>query len=797
MSKEYSRSIGEVCRTYNQICGANKNLYRTIPSMIDGLKPGARRLMYILYKSFPRKERNKVAEIAGRVLSIHPHGDSAVVETLVSLGQPFSNNACLIDGKGNYGSQMSMGDDHAAGRYIEARMSEYAWKCFFEDFEDSVVDFKMSFNGKTEEPVVLPAKYPHALFNGVLGIGYGLSSNIPPYNVAEVLNATIALIKNPKQEIVLIPDSPTGCYVLDKGEFEKISKTGVGSYTMRAVTKIDDINNTITITNVPYAVGSNEIKDAIIAMRDDKSNAWLKEQLMDIKDRSNDKNGIMLILKLRPDANPQEFLERLYKKDSKLEKSYPVNIKLIDDYTDYDYSITSFLKAWIAYRRENKQASYSAKLSKLLEQQHINDILLHILKGDNAERTLQLAKNSRTNKEFAERLIDMYSEIRISHMQANAIAEMHIREFTKEAYEGFKAKRLELIEQIAHIENVLKDVSLIDADIIKELEDGIKRFGVPRKSKVLDMVGKKHIPKSNHVLAIGKNGICKKLPDGVSYTGNVGGTVPGVQQMFISVNNRDSILLFDADGKVARVPVSVIPDCGIDDPGVPLSRYFTGMGELVDVIVEDAGMSAPDDYQIFFVTKNGYAKFTKLDKFDKVKNAATAIKLNDGDELVYTTLVKADKHKKDSMMIFTDKGNGIRISVSDIPEYGVATKGLKQVTLENDEVVAGASYVPAKAKLFLYVTNNGKLKLTEARYLPIMDRKSAPVNFLPLEGNEKLRLIKVVDEYDTDLVVYKKSSDPVWVPIKDIPILPRIAKAKKMVSVAKGDYVAGVSILEN
>lgn len=793
MSKEYSRNIGEICRTYNQICGANKNLYRTIPSMIDGLKPGARRLMYMMYKSFPRKERNKVAEIAGRVLSIHPHGDSAVVETLVALGQPFSNNACLIDGKGNYGSQMSMGDDHAAGRYIEARMSTYAWKCFFEDFEDSVVDFKMSFNGKTEEPVVLPARYPHALFNGVLGIGYGLSSNIPPYNVAEVLNATISLIQNPNQEITLIPDSPTGCYVLDKGEFEKISKTGLGSYTMRAVAKINDINNTIVITNVPYTVGSDEIKDAIISMRDDKSNAWLKEQLVDIKDRSNAKNGIQLILKLKQDANPQEFLEKLYKKDSKLEKTYPVNIKLIDDYTDYDYSITSFLKAWIAYRRENKQASYSAKLSKLLEQQHINDVLLHILQGDNAERTLHLAKTSKTNKEFAERLIEQYQEIRISHIQANAIAEMHVREFTKEAYDGFKAKRLELIDQIAHIENVLKDVKLIDKDIIDELQDGIKRFGVPRKSKVLDMVNKKHIPKSNHVLAIGNNGICKKLPDGISYTGNVGNT-PGVPQMFISVNNRDSILLFDADGKVARVPVSVIPDCGIDDPGVPLSRYFTGMGELVDVIVEDAGMTDASGYQIFFVTKNGYAKFTKLDKFDKVRNAATAIKLNDGDELVYTALVCADKHKKDSMIIFTDKGNGIRISVDDIPEYGVSTKGLKQVTLQEDEVVAGASYVPAKANLFLYVTNNGKLKLTESKYLPIMDRKSAPVNFLPLDGNEKLKLIKVVGD-EQELIVYKKSSEPVTIRVKDIPILPRIAKAKKMVSVGKGDYVAGISAI--
>lgn len=788
MGTIHKSNIGEICKSYNQICGANKNLYRTIPSMIDGLKPGARRLMYTLYKYYSRKEMNKVAEIGGRVLGLHPHGDTSVVDTLVALGQPFSNNACLITGKGNFGSLM--GTDHAAGRYIEARMSDYAWKCFFEDYEDSIVDEKLSFNAKTHEPIVLPARYPHALFNGVLGIGYGLSSNIPPYNVSEVMNATIALIKDPSYKPVLIPDSPTGCYVLDKGEFGDISKTGKGSYTMRAVTVIDNTHNTITITNPPYTVTSKYIKDKIIDMRDDKKNQWLKDQLLDIKDLSNHNNGIKLILKLKADVNPEEFLEKLLKRDTGLEKSYPVDIRLIDDYTDYSYSIDSFLLDWIAYRRENKQASYSAKLSKSMEEQHINDILLYILKGDRALRTIKLSKDSKDDADFAKKLIAEYPEIKISSIQAKAIASMAVRDFNQDAYKRYQDKKVELIDRIAHIENVLKDVSFIDKDIIEELQDGIKRFGGPRKSKVLDMVKKKHIPKTDHIMVISKSGLCKKLPYGVDYTGKAGNT-PGEPQIFVTANNRDTLLVFDSNGSVTRVAVSLIPDSDMNDVGVPLSRYCTGMGDLVDVIVEDNNTTDKSDYQIMFLTRNGFAKFTSLDEFDKLRSTRSAIKLTDGDELVYTYLVGKKKHKKDSVIIYTNKGNGVRVSIVDVPAYGIASRGLRQLSLADDEFVAGATWMPANTKLLLYATNNGKFKLTEAEYFPIMDRKSSVVNIMPLEGNESLKFITAV-ERNWILSIYKKSSEPVQLKVSEVPILTRVAKPKKMVNVGKGDFIAGI-----
>lgn len=794
MSKEYRQSISATCKAYDQICGGNKNIQRVIPAMVDGLKPVARRIMYTLYKSYDRRERSKVADIAGAVTRIHPHGDAAVAEAIAALGQWYKNNACLIDGKGNYGSPMN--DTHGAGRYIEARMSEYAYKCFFEDYEQDNVDMKATYNGKTVEPVVLPARYPHALMNGSLGIGYGLSSNIPPYNVKEVLEATIELIKNPNAEITLIPDSPTGCYILDKGEFDSISKTGTGSYTMRAVTEIDAKANTIKITKVPYMVWENSIKNAIISMRDNKATEWVKDQLVDIKDLSNDKNGIALILYLKQNVNPEEFLEKLFKKDTDLEKSYPVNMKMIDNYTDIDYNITSFLKEWLSYRREYKQASYSVKLTKAMEAYHINEILLYILKGDNIERTVEIARSSRNADVLATRLMDAYQNIKISSLQAKTIANMKISALTEEEYGKCKERKKTLQEEIDHLEEVLRDPKYIDQDIINELNDGIKRFGVPRKSKIINVTKKKSVPKTDHVLTISESGLCKKLPLGVSYTGNASNT-SGESQQFLVANNRDNILVLDSAGTLARIAVDSIPDSEVNGVGIPISRYAPGIkGKVISVIAEEHDVDH-DDLSIVFATKRGFIKRTKLTEFAKIRGSRTAIKINDDDELSSVIVIGNDA-KKSSLIIYTNKGNGIRVSMDDIPEYGIASKGLRQITLDDDEELEGIVEVPdvsdkKKPLFFLYATSNGKFKLTEEKYFPIMARKSEAVNLIPLEGKETLRVILPIHKKDK-ITVYKKSSDPVELDVSDIPIMTRVAKPKKMVSVAKGDYVASIKI---
>lgn len=794
MSKVHSENIGEICEKYNKIFGANKNLYRTIPSMIDGLKPGARRLLWTLYKKYDRKKKTKVAEIAGAVLAVHPHGNVAIEDTLVALEQDFSNNCPLIDGRGNFGTQA--GSPHAAGRYIEASMSEYAWECFFKDFKDSNVDMKLTYTGQDYEPEFLPAKYPNALINGSLGIGYGLSSNIPPYNFKEVIEATIRLIKEgPDINVTLVPDSPTGAYILDYGEFGKISKTGSGSYTMRSVVNVNDSTNVITIKNCPYQVNARTIKNSIIELRNsgDSKNSWVKESLLSIDDRSNYKNGVMLQLKLKQDVNAYEFLEKLYSRDVGLQKTYPVNVTLIDDYTNYDYNIKSFLLDWLSYRRELKQAQYSFKLTKALEEQHINNILLEMTKGDNGKVVIDMATHSKTSADFRNAIMKKFSYLKMTTLQASAIADMKVTAFTKEAHESYQTRKKELIDEIKHLEDVMVDPSYIDKDIIDELEDGAKKFGTPRRSKVINMVKKKDIPNSNHIVVISRSGACKKLSASSKSTGAIGkGNEAGI---VIPANNRDNLLVFDEHGMVVRVSVSSLPDAEPEDSGVPISRYSSELGSIVSVIKEDSSISDLSGMNLVFVTRSGYVKGVNLTEFAKLRSAKSAIKLGDGDLLVDVILTPSDnKNSSESLLIYTNMGEGLRVSLSEVPEYTLNSKGQRQIVVSGDTHVYGACKLPAKCPTLLYVTNNGKVKRTEGKYLPVVSRKSDHIKLIDLEDGERLNSIMPLPKGECKLIFFKKSSSPTVLNSEDVPLLPRIAKPKKMIPVSKGDFINGIKI---
>ncbi|NNV04694.1 DNA gyrase subunit A, partial [Brevibacillus sp. MCWH] len=265
-------NIGDLCTQYMQIFGANTNLMRHIPTLIDGLKPGERRILYALYNdlgSRPNGKMTKSSRITGETVGkYHPHGDIPVYQTLVKMAQSWNNNLVLIDGQGNFGSPK--GDPAAASRYTEARISYYAYKCFFEDFDLKLVSTKKNYLGDLEEPEYLPARYPNVLINNTFGIGYGLSTGLPTYNAKEVLELTLKLLEDPEYEnVVLIPDSPTGAHIVDEGQFEEISKTGKGKFKMRGEIEVDLDRNELIIRSLPLYVNSNDVKDDIIKLYKD------------------------------------------------------------------------------------------------------------------------------------------------------------------------------------------------------------------------------------------------------------------------------------------------------------------------------------------------------------------------------------------------------------------------------------------------------------------------------------------------------------------------------------------------
>lgn len=781
MSKIIKRNISDACEEYIKRFGANKNLYRVIPSMIDGLKPVSRRIMYAMYIKGhkPRSNRTKVATIVGDTMHFHPHGDASITDVIIGMGQSFNNNAMLIDPKGNYGSLA--GDEAAAARYINARLSEYAWKCFFEDYKDSNVDTKETYTGETTEPEFLPARYPHALINGTLGIGYALASNIPPYNVKEVFDATIKLIKNPDAKIYILPDSPTGSTIVDDGQFEKVCETGSGSYRMRGNVKVDEVNNIISILDVPYQTNLFDILKKIVAMKKDFP------EMLRISNQSNKENGIKCHIYLKSDANPYDFVEKLYKKKTGLEESYPINIKLIDDYADYDFSIKGFLTEWIEYRRDIKRSSYNNILVRLMEQKHINDIMLFIMNEDNAEKTVNIMRKSRNKAESIERLVKTYD---ITSLQAASIYGMGMGAFNIDAYESYKAKKAMLDEQIKRNEEILDNDDLIDDIIIEELKEGIKLFGVPRKSPVINLAKKKDIPDTNHIVAISVDGHCKKLAEGVTNVGRVGKN--NEQFVAMMLNNRDNILVFDKTGRVSKVSISTIPIVENEDTGVSLKRYFTIENDIVMMLKEPNEMTNDKDMFITFITKNGYVKKTPLSEFKKIKDFKMGIKLDEGDELVSVAAVSGDTSK--DMIIFTNKGNGIRIDINEIKSYGRQARGLKHVTLGEDEHVIGSNKIEPSKKFLLYITQQGKVKMTETKYFPKMKRKDETLSLITLdEGDELVGIISVRN--DQEVVVNKKYAQPQVIDTSQIEVSTRVAKAKKIITLPKGDYVVSYKAL--
>ena len=779
------KEVGNLCRGYNQIFGANKNLYRVIPSLIDGLKPVTRRALYTIYK-YMDNGFNKVANISGQTLRFHPHGQTAIEDAIAAKVPEWLNNAPIFDGKGNFGSHM--GDSHGAGRYIEAKLSEYSKKCFFEDFGSCSVDMKMSYTGKDEEPEYLPAKYPHALIDGTLGIGYGMASNIPPFNLKEVLDMTIQLIKNPEFDGYLIPDSPSGCVVVDDGQYKEIFNTGLGKYTQMAKFDVDKINNVLVIRSLPQTVMSDKVVKKIvdIKMTKDKKGASKLDEIVDITNYSSEDSGTFIELKLSSTANPDDVIEKLLKMNIGLREGFPVNITLIDDYTDYSLSIRDFLLEWIEYRRDAKRSFYSHKLANAIEADHINSVLIMILNKDNAEKTLTMFKSANSKDDIVEPLMKEYG---ISSLQAKTIADMKMSAFTKDAYRSYLEKRDKLKTQISEYKDILKDNTKIDEIIIDELNEGIKLFGEPRRCEVFKAYKKKVIPDTTHILIITNDGYCKKLDRDTDYLGKTGTSSNGVVKALI-VNNRDTVMVFDKGGEVSRFSVSEIPNMSPEDTGISLERYFSLKYEIISVMVDD--FTSKKDAYFLLATKKGYIKRTPASEFKNIRDSKTCISCEDGDELIE---VEPTINFKKDIIVFTNKGNGIRLNIESIKPYKRTARGLLYMSLADDEYVVGFDRIKPSKNILFYITAKGKVKITELKYFPEMKRKSENVTLINLDEDDSLLAVKSVSTSDTVRVVrmIKGTQD---IKISELPLATRVAKATKLVAIPRGDSIAAVAVIE-
>lgn len=741
--KFIEREIAELCKEYDMIQGANKNVSRIAGDFIDGLKPVQRRALYVMYLKDQGKSFRKLATISGDVFGrVHPHSPTAIEDAIVNIAQPWHNMIPLIQGEGNFGSVA--GDVAGASRYIKARLSEYSFACFFEDWKDSVVDMTMGYDEETKEPVYLPAKYPNALLNGCLGIGYGLSSNIPCYNFREVIEATIHLMMNPNAKIVLIPDTPTGADIIET-DFASLSNRGCGSYTQRCKYTIDAENNTIIITALPDLIGSNDIRERIAEIKEKNG----LPELINMHDLSGKKIDLRLVI--RDDVNPYKFIRKLFKEVAGFEKTYPVNITVTNDFESFDWSIRQLLLAWIGYRREQKRVVISHKRTTLLAEQRTNDVKIFLMNKRNLEDTIKIFRTSRNRSEIEHRLIETYhnSEIRMDSLQARVLSNLRMIDLSIEAYEACLKRREELEKELKEVEDILNTENGIDKVIIAELRDGIKRFGEPRRANVVPQkISADTEVAGSCVLQLTSDGmITRKTATNVEEE-----PIPIDNNGFATIVEDDSsFIIIDETGHHSYIRVRDVPV----DVTVPVNRYSKQniTGNIVALLPADID----SDLCVTLISKNGQLKRMRISDMGPSKKPCIA--LDQGDKVIKGIVTKSNSKK--TILVFTDEGYGQMLDVNTVRITSPLSKGLNGFKLKKSDSIVGCYAInPNENAYILYVTAKGKMRLNNIAFLPIRESKhDSMVSLITLNDRDKLVAVVGCNKMDKVKVFFNDMTD--------------------------------------
>lgn len=602
------------------------------------------------------------------------------------------------------------------------------------------------------------------------------------------MDATIKLIKDPTANIMLIPDSPTGCDIIDEGRFKEINKTGQSKITMRATTEIDYVENIIRVRALPINSSSKGVIDSIIASKA----KGLFSEIIEIKDYTKE-GEVEIDIYLKSDAKPEKVLKQLYKKGTGLKSTFPVGITVIDDYCEYEYGVIELLLEWIQYRIDAVRSMFLNNLQILLSKQHMNEVLLMVFNRDNIDTTINIAKTSKSRKETVERLMKKF---KITSLQAGVIADMRVYNFNEDSYNGYKEEKIKLKEEIKRVNDILNNDEKIEDYIIEELKEGKRKYGRPRKSKVIKENDKndENIPDTEHLVGISENGFIKKLLfKDVTSIGQVGKSNSNITVM--QVNNRENLLVIDDNGNVVKVSISAIPDMAFEDYGVELNKFFSVTGEIKAVMELPSTeiLKVKDDsIGIVFITKRGLAKKVKLSEFSKITGSKSGINLNEGDKVASAIFSIANDDK--DIVICTNEGSGIRLPMTEIRNGSTIAKGVSMLSLRDGEEVVNASIINPKKKLLFYITSSGRAKITEAKYFPNMNRGDSSLSLISLQSNETLIGVSSVNKSDR-VMIFKKKNEPDIIEVKSLDISMRTSKGEKVVKTPRGDSVIGYKII--
>ncbi|MBY9082164.1 DNA gyrase subunit A [Paenibacillus sp. HN-1] len=769
---------------------------RALPDVRDGLKPVHRRILYAMSElgMSPDKPYKKSARIVGEVIGkYHPHGDSAVYETMVRMAQDFSMRYMLVDGHGNFGSVD--GDMAAAMRYTEARLSKIAME-MLRDLNKETVDFNPNYDGEEQEPDVLPSRFPNLLVNGVGGIAVGMATNIPPHNLGEVVDGVQAMIKNPDitpmelMEYIKGPDFPTGGFILGREGIRQAYRTGRGSVTMRAKALIEDNNGKarIVVTELPYQVNKARLVEKIAELVREKR----IDGITDLRDES-DRNGMRVVVEVRRDVNPNVVLNNLYKHTA-MQSTFGINMLAIVGKEPKVLNLRDVLYHYLQHQISVIRRRTEYDLKKAEARAHILEGLRIAL--DNLDEVIALIRASRTVDIARDGLISTFD---LSVEQAQAILDMRMQRLTGLERDKIENEYNELLVKIAEYKAILADEGLVLEIINNELQEIRERFGDERRTEITigeeSILDEDLIPREEVVITVTHTGYIKRLPVTTYRSQKRGGRgVIGmdtkdqdfVEHLFVS-NSHNYLMFFTDKGKVYRIKAYEIPELGRAARGTPIINLIQiEQGEKISAVIQIE--EADSDKYLFFATREGIVKKTPLEDYNNIRKVGLiAINLREEDELIDVKLTDG----KQKLILGTADGMSITFSEEDVRSMGRSATGVKGITLDDDDHVIGMDCIDKELDV-LIVTANGYGKRTPASDYRLQTRGGKGIKTINLtEKNGRVVSLKVVKQ-EEDLMIITTGGTLIRMSMDGISTMGRYAQGVKLINTRDDDSVSTV-----
>lgn len=776
---------------------------RALPDVRDGLKPVHRRILYTMHENGLAPESKgfrKCADTVGAVLGrYHPHGDTSVYDALVRLAQDFSMRHPLVWGQGNFGS--IDGDPAAAYRYTEAKMSRIATK-MLTDIDKETVDFMPNYDDRLQEPVVLPSRFPNLLVNGSTGIAVGMATNIPPHNLGEVIDSVCCLIDNPDatlddlMEHVKGPDFPTGGIIMGRSGIRAAYGTGRGKVIVRAKAQIEEFKNNrerIVVTELPYMVNKARLIENMADLVKEKR----IDQISDIRDESNKRNGIKIVIELKRDANAQVVLNQLYSYTQMQDTCGVIMLALVNGEPKV-LTLKEILQEYIKFQEEVIRRRTVYDLRKAQEREHILEGLK--IAQDNIDEVVRIIRESRDDNESRPKLMERFG---LSEIQANAILAMRLGRLSGLERDKIENELAEVRAKIAEYREILANESRVLSIIKEELIEIKDKYDDPRKTEIATVSGEVDIedliPEEECVVTLTQYGYIKRQPSDTYKAQRRGGRgISGMTRRdedfvtdLYTCSSHDYLMFFTNTGKVYRIKGYEIPESSRASRGTNIVNILPlENGEKITSVVKTSVLEDESKYLVM-VTRNGIVKRTEFNAYTNVrKSGLIAINLDEGDELAWVKITDGSSN----VIVATKNGMSICFKEGDARAIGRTARGVRAIELEEGDTVVGMSVV-GEGECTLTVSESGLGRRTNYDEYRIQTRGGKGLRNYYCDKNGPVAGFCSVDDQH-DIVLITDNGVIIRIPSEQISIQSRYAGGVRVMRVDQETRIIGITVVE-